>query len=388
MEHWKHESSSNFLSAQRSPDAVIRRQRKIFDDLPFFKDLANAVSDILIVLNSNRQIVAANENLLDKFGLEEEDIYGLRPGELLNCVYAYNDTGGCGTSEFCKMCGAANAISKSLTEKHAGVSECRIRRKKNTGSLDLLIKTTPCRFDGEDFSIFVVADISHEKRRKALERIFFHDILNLAGNVMNLADMIENGIPEKRNRYLELLHSSTGMLIDEIVAQKQLVAAENDDLIVNFKPVDSLAVVREVAELYLHHKTAKGKNLVVDDRSESVGFVSDKTLLIRVLGNMVKNALEASEPDQAVMVGCERINGSVAFRVSNQTSMSREVRLQVFQRSFSTKSGDRGLGTYSMKLLGEKYLKGTVSFVSDRENGTVFRACFPLDPNQGTIQHR
>ncbi len=378
---------SNYLSPQRSPDAEIRRQSELFEKLPLFKELGNAISDILIVLNANRQIVAFNASLLDKFGLEEEKIYGLRPGELLECFYAFNDTGGCGTSEFCRMCGAAKAISRSFAENRIYLGECQIRRRQNLEALDLLVKVTPFHHSGEDFSIFVVADTSHEKRRRALERIFFHDILNLAGNVMNLADMVKIGFPEKRDRYLELLHAGSKMLIDEIVAQKELAAAENDELSVNFKPIDSFEVVRELAELYRHHGKTMGKTIVVDDRSQSVEFTSDKALLSRVLGNMLKNAVEASEPGQAVSIGCERKGVSVEFQVRNQCAMSAEVRLQVFKRSFSTKSKDRGLGTYSMKLIGEKYLQGTVSFVSDRENGTVFRACFPVDPNQETIEH-
>mgnify|MGYP006293419399 CR=1 len=34
----------------------------------------------------------------------------------------------------------------------------------------------------------------------------------------------------------------------------------------------------------------------------------------------------------------------------------------LFKRSFSTKGVGRGIGTYSMKLFGEKYLKGKVDF--------------------------
>jgi sensor histidine kinase regulating citrate/malate metabolism len=62
--------------------------------------------------------------------------------------------------------------------------------------------------------------------------------------------------------------------------------------------------------------------------------------------------------------------------------MPSEVQLQVFQRSFSTKGAGRGLGTYSMKLISERYLQGCVSFVSTAPDGTVFSADYPriLDP--------
>ena len=58
--------------------------------------------------------------------------------------------------------------------------------------------------------------------------------------------------------------------------------------------------------------------------------------------------------------------------------MPPEVQLQVFNRSFSTKGNGRGIGTYSIKLLCERYLKGKVSFVSSAEQGTIFKVTLPL----------
>jgi sensor histidine kinase regulating citrate/malate metabolism len=59
--------------------------------------------------------------------------------------------------------------------------------------------------------------------------------------------------------------------------------------------------------------------------------------------------------------------------------MPKDVRQQVFQRSFSTKGTGRGLGTYSMKLLGEKFLNGKVSFKSTAAAGTVFSLELPFN---------
>jgi signal transduction histidine kinase len=58
--------------------------------------------------------------------------------------------------------------------------------------------------------------------------------------------------------------------------------------------------------------------------------------------------------------------------------MAEEVQLQIFQRSFSTKaSSGRGIGTHSMKLLGERYLGGRVEFTSRDGEGTTFRITLP-----------
>jgi signal transduction histidine kinase len=100
--------------------------------------------------------------------------------------------------------------------------------------------------------------------------------------------------------------------------------------------------------------------------------------LSRVLGNMLKNGLEAVQQGERVTIGCRPGDRKAEFWVHNPGVMSENVRLQVFQRSFSTKGTGRGLGTYSIKLLTERYLRGQVSFRSGEGEGTTFMACYPL----------
>ena len=102
------------------------------------------------------------------------------------------------------------------------------------------------------------------------------------------------------------------------------------------------------------------------------------TPLRRVIGNLIKNALEASEKGQTVTLGCTAVDTGVEFWVNNAGSMPRPVQLQMFQRSFSTKGAGRGLGTYSVKLLTGKYLKGKVSFTTSPDAGTTFRVSYPV----------
>ena len=66
--------------------------------------------------------------------------------------------------------------------------------------------------------------------------------------------------------------------------------------------------------------------------------------------------------------------------VHNPNPMPEHIQLQVFQRSFSTKEPGRGLGTYAMRLLSERYLEGAVGFTSNEEQGTTFWARYPVQP--------
>ena len=75
-------------------------------------------------------------------------------------------------------------------------------------------------------------------------------------------------------------------------------------------------------------------------------------------------------------------DGVHAFTVWNRSAIPEKVRLRIFQRHFSTKQGTgRGLGTYAMKLFGEKFLGGSVSFASTAAAGTTFRLEIPAAPH-------
>jgi signal transduction histidine kinase len=124
---------------------------------------------------------------------------------------------------------------------------------------------------------------------------------------------------------------------------------------------------------------ADGRFLQLYSESEAITIWSDQALLGRVVANMTKNALEASAPGDTVTLGCDNDHDYLRIWVHNPQPMPRRVQLQIFQRSFSTKGDSRGLGTYSMKLLSERYLQGRVSFESNEEAGTTFSVMIPME---------
>jgi signal transduction histidine kinase len=171
----------------------------------------------------------------------------------------------------------------------------------------------------------------------------------------------------------------TENLVEEITGQRQLLAAESGDLEIQKTPVAVSSVLKEVRMLLSKHSVAEGRNIVLTECEEDLTVIADASLLRRVLINMVKNALEATPQGGTVTFGCTKENDRLVFSVNNPTVMPREVQLQVFNRSFSTKSGaGRGIGTYSMKIFGEQYLGGEISFVSQEPEGTTFFLSLPL----------
>lgn len=341
--------------------------------------LLDALPVVVLILNQHRQLVFANQALLDLLGESNiKSVLGKRPGELFNCIHA-REGAHCGTTIFCRHCGALQAILSSVAGEEAE-QECRLTRETEDGveSQDLAISCRPIELDEHRFNVLTLQDISHEKRRLALERVFFHDILNLAGAMRTLVTEFSSALPKSLEKIAEVLKIGFHRLVEEIVSQRELVRAERGDLVVEWALEDSLVVLDEMTMIYRAGDLAEGKNVVMDPQSCRVRFSSDPALLRRVLGNMLKNALEASRPGQTVTLGCSSSDGHVELWVHNETVMPSEVQEQVFKRSFSTKGQGRGLGTYGMLLFGEQYLGGEVFFASEVGLGTVFTLRLPL----------
>jgi hypothetical protein len=337
-----------FLPAEKDPRADVLRQHERAAAALLLRAVMDAMPVMVLLLNRRRQIVCANRRAQEKLGGPVERLLGLRFGEAAGCVGA-GEAAGCGTGERCALCGAADAMREAL-DGGASSRECRIRTLDPERCLDLRVWARP----------------------------FALDALNMVGAVRGLAELLPGASPEQARAFSADIARSVQQLVAEIVSQRDLSAAESGGLIVEVEACRIRSVVDALVGVYRAHDAARGRALVVDPASGDATVATSRVLLTRVAGNMIKNALEAERRGATVVVGCGPApGGGAALWVRNPTPMPREVQLQVFQRSFSTKDPARGLGAYSMKLLTERYLGGTVSFSSDAERGTEFRVVLP-----------
>lgn len=370
---------TEFATAERADPAEIEATHRSIASTSLLVLVLDALPEQVMILNRFRQVVYANASSREvAASLGHASVLGLRPGELLACAVAGESAGGCGTGEACRTCGAAQAILAGI-DGHKAEQECRIGRPAGPepAALDLRVWATPFLWHGQEHVLFVAHDIADEKRRQVLERVFFHDIMNTAGGISTMAGMLSAG-DLAFEEVKEDLAVASDTLVQEIRSQRVLVAAENNTLAVQWAPLESLAFLDSLVHTFRNHLVAQGKHIVVAPDAAAYRFTSDEALLARVVGNLLKNALEASGAGDSVTLGCRADGAELTFTCHNASVMERQVQLQVFRRSFSTKGADRGIGTYSIKLLTEKYLGGRVAFTSAPETGTVFTVTLPL----------
>ncbi|MFC2133892.1 sensor histidine kinase [Bacteroidota bacterium] len=373
---------TNFDTPDRTPLENILVEHDDLKRIPVIQQILEGFPEFAIVLNENRQVVAYNSkgrNIVTIASLSK--ILGLRVGEIFDCTHKDDDPNGCGTTRFCTQCGAAKSMMITRTKFDSNFEECRIISNaggKNLAS-NLLVHTTPIELEGKKYTIFAIRDISSDKRREVLERIFFHDVLNTSGVVRGIASLIQNVNDENETKdLLSILLKSSEQLVEEILSQRDLQYAEKGDLVLEFTKIKVNEALNIAYDLYRNHRLSDNKIFTVEQTEDNIEIETDFSLLVRSLGNLIKNALEASGSGDEIKIYATHDGSTISFHVFNNKVITPNIQMQIFQMSFSTKSDKgHGIGTYSVKLIVEQYLKGKVSFVSDKTNKTIFTITLP-----------
>lgn len=334
----------------------IIRDNKVMDD----------AGTTFIVVDENLKILYVNYKILN----EAERV---SPGDLLRCSNACEAEGGCGTHENCKLCKLRNMVETSIHTRKKMETDAELLVNENS-DYSVHAISTPFVYEGRICSIVLLVDKTDQHREFMMERIFFHDLLNLSGALNGILECMQS---EEQADMMRIVRGISGQLMDEIMSQRDLIYAKNGML----KPKTDRFEANEAIDFVKSSLVPVSMDiwcvtLNVDSTLTDEVLDSDRALVNRVIHNMVKNACEASA-NTTVTVKGRSDNGKVVFSVHNDAVMSDDVKSRVFIYGNSTKGAGRGLGTYSMKLIGENYLHGKVWFKSEENFGTEFY--FELD---------
>jgi len=316
-----------------------RCQNAKLQEYPWLLCLCRAVREPLVILNEDRRVIKANQVLLDMIELTQD----------------------------------SQVLGSILDIKDPDDFEC----------CEEFV-----RIDGDEYWIVTIIDRRDEARRRALEKVFLHDLLNTAGGVQGLSEVMVDAEPDDMEDLKDTVKHLADQLVDEITAQRDYLSAENGDLFVDPRPVYAAELADMVAQRYRNDPVTGNREVRIVGEVTPVVFRTDPTLLSRVLGNMVKNALEACADKAVVTICFGRGSGQdktgdaateVWFSVHNPGHIPEEIQARIFTRSFSTKGSGRGLGTYGMRLLCGRVLAGRVEFQSHPTDGTTFTVTLPFD---------
>ncbi len=342
-----------FLPAERLPkEDVLKQYKHIISNLQI--EVINAIPEIVIILNKFRQIVFCNNKFSQFLGKKVEDILGYRPGEILNCVYSTVNEGGCGTSKFCKLCGAANAIHSAL-QGDEKVEECNILTKNNKNFI-FKVKTTPVKIGGINYLLFTVKDIENEKALKTYQKLLFIDIIEKISEIKIAAKVFLN---EKGfNVYIDNIVSISEEIIDKINLQKLIILAENNELKVFPKKIDLKEFLIDFIAYY-------PERLTLSKNASNCEIITDVNLLRTVLEIIVKGIPNAENSKVLLNIICN--DEKKVIKIHIKRFLSLEIQFDIFKKETNS-----NFNFYLAKVIVEDYLNGKFYFETDEKIGTIF----------------
>ncbi len=361
-------------------DAVdLTAEVDIVNGSPVMAGLLHSISGLLAILDEHRRVVALNDSFLKMLGIDEpSEVLGLRLGEALKCIHEGEDPAGCGTTKYCSTCGAAIAMVSSLNHDKPVERICALTAKREGATIDMafLVRSSPIGINAKRFLLLFLQDITLQQQRAALERTFFHDLKNMLAGLIGAADLLA---PDCYDPVLvHMIRLSSSRICKEIELQRCLFQGEQFSYETERLEVTPELVIKELQSFFINHPAARDKKIHFSLSGSGIPFKTDLSLLLRVLCNMVTNALEATDNNGKVKVWSEQGQEVVSFFAWNDKMIEPDTALRIFQRNFSTKNeAGRGIGTYAMKLFGEKILGGKVNFTTSAKAGTIFKISLP-----------
>lgn len=235
--------------------------------------------------------------------------------------------------------------------------------------------------------VCVGIDVSRRKALSILKedvtRIVRHDLKSPLSGIIGIPRIIRQAenITPRQAEMLQAVEDAGVMMLALINHSLELYKLETGTYEFRFEEFNLLDLLREVVR-----NTQMGRErpvpviLTLDgqalDDQRSALLHAERPLIYTMLGNLIKNAVEASEDKPvSVDIGMDR---DCRISISNAGPVPLSMQTKFFEKyATEGKRGGTGLGTYSARLVAEKH-GGSIAMCSAPDTGTTVTVRIPL----------
>jgi nitrogen fixation/metabolism regulation signal transduction histidine kinase len=269
-------------------------------------------------------------------------------------------------------------ISDKLGETSLNQKNEKIGVEASSKEINLLIKSYNAMVDELEISAVKLAQSEREEAWREMAKQVAHEIKNpltpMRLTVQSFQRKFEPNDPEIQQRMKD--YSET--LIQQIDTMSAVASAFSNFASMPAQQNELLNVV-EVVELALD--IFNEDYLVFEKESEEIIAKIDRTQLIRIITNLVKNAIQAI-PDQqetkSIVVRVIQNQKNILITVKDNGIGIKEMdQSRIFEPKFTTKNSGMGLGLSIIKNIIENY-KGSITFETQYGQGTTFTVSLPI----------
>lgn len=269
-------------------------------------------------------------------------------------------------------------ISEKLQKTVLGNKNSKIEIKGTSSEIETLVNAYNRMVDELDESAKKLAKTEREGAWREMAKQVAHEIKNpltpMRLTVQNFQRKFNPDDPDNKEKLKEF----SEILIDQIDTLTSIASAFSNFAKMpaqNKETLNVVEVVKNATDLF-----AKPYINFHSDKDKIIAKL-DKTQLIRIVTNLIKNAIQAMENQQnpKIDVSVSEKKDKVIIKVSdNGKGIKTAHKDQIFEPKFTTKSSGMGLGLPMIKNIINAY-KGTIMFQSEQGKGTTFLVELPKE---------
>ena len=279
-------------------------------------------------------------------------------------------------------------LSKYITKSLKTISDKmnEIRLEKQNKKIDIessseeiaaLVKSYNSMIDQLEESAVKLATSEREQAWREMAKQVAHEIKNPLTPMRLTVQSFQRKFDPNDEHIHQKVEEYSKTLIQQIDTMSSIASAFSNFAKMPAQQNEMLNVV-EITRLALD--IFSEDYIVFKSDRKDIKAKFDRTQLIRVITNLVKNGIQAipdEQEDKRIVVRVSEENNHVVIEVSdNGIGISEENSQKIFEPKFTTKSSGMGLGLGMVKNIVETY-HGSITFTSQKNEGTVFKVTFP-----------
>jgi signal transduction histidine kinase len=267
-------------------------------------------------------------------------------------------------------------ISTTLNKKNE-----KIETDDSSREVSLLIDAYNGMVDKLEESALLLAQSEREQAWREMAKQVAHEIKNPLTPMRLTVQSFERKFDANDPEIKQKIKDYSDTLIQQIDTMSSVASAFSNFASMPAQQNETLNVV-SVIELSLEIFNEAFISLEAEEKE--IITIMDRTQLIRIITNLVKNAIQAIpdlQIEKQIYIKVKKQNNAVLIQViDNGSGIDAQNVPRIFEPKFTTKTSGMGLGLGIIKNIIENY-KGTITFESEIGIGTTFTVTLPLIKN-------
>ncbi len=269
-------------------------------------------------------------------------------------------------------------IGKKLQQTSLDKTNTKIEINARTKEVNILVDSYNKMVEKLNDSVEKLSKSNKEQAWREMAKQVAHEIKNPLTPMRLSVQSFQKNFDVSRGGIEKKIDEFVKTLIQQIDTMSAIASAFSNFAEMPAQVGEKINII-ETTRLAL--KIFKEKHIIFITDHKNIQVDIDRTQMVRIITNLVKNAIEAcsstEKPIVEVEIYAKKKNVFIKIK-DNGVGIPKDLKNRIFEPKFTTKTSGMGLGLGMVKNLVNSY-NGYIDFESNVGKGTIFTIKFPTN---------